>query len=63
MTHKQALQPQLYSVKDAAKILSLGLTKTWEMVRSEELLTVRIGRRRLVKAASLHALVESGQLN
>jgi excisionase family DNA binding protein len=52
--------PALYSVKAAAAILSLGLTKTWEMVKSQQLETVLIGRRRLIKADSLYALIEKG---
>jgi excisionase family DNA binding protein len=40
--------PYLFSVNEAARLLGIGRTKCFELLGSEELPSVRIGRRRLV---------------
>lgn len=47
------------SVADTAKALGIGLTKTWELIGEGRLETIRVGRRRLVKTASIRRLVET----
>lgn len=43
---------------EAGKRIGLGRTKTWELVRSGELETVRIGRRRKVPTDAITEYVE-----
>lgn len=52
--------PLVYSVSDAMRVSSLGRTKLYELINQGVLDTIKIGRRTLVKAASLHQLVETG---
>ena len=51
------MQPLTVSVSDAARMIGLGKTRTWALIASGQLATVKIGRRTLVKVESLHALV------
>ena len=46
------------SVEEAAQMIGLGRTKTWALIGSGQLATVKIGRRTLVKVDSLRALVD-----
>lgn len=48
----------LVSIPDAAKVLSLGRTSIYELIRSGDLETRKMGRRRLITAASIRRLVE-----
>jgi excisionase family DNA binding protein len=48
---------RLLSAPDVSASLGIGLTKTWELIATGELPTVRIGRRRLVPAAALDEYV------
>jgi hypothetical protein len=50
----------LVAVKDTAKILSIGRTKTWALISAGRLETVKIGRRTLVRMASIRDLAEEG---
>ena len=50
------MEPVLCSLEDAGKALNLGRTKIYEMLADGTLESVRIGRRRLVRVASVHAL-------
>ena len=43
----------LYSVEEAAALLGLGRTLTYELMRAGELRSVVVGRRRLISAAAL----------
>lgn len=53
-------EPQLYSVRAAAAILSIGLTTTWKFVSDGTLESVRIGGRRMIRAESLKKLIAHG---
>ena len=53
-------QPIAYSVNDAASVSSIGRTRLYELINQGKIETVKIGRRTLVKAASLHRLIETG---
>jgi excisionase family DNA binding protein len=44
--------------KEAARLAGIGLTKIYEMLASEELISRKIGRMRLVSVASIRALGE-----
>lgn len=52
-SNNSALTPMLYSVGDAARVLSLGRSKVYELIGRGELRTVKVGRRRLVPADAL----------
>jgi excisionase family DNA binding protein len=48
----------LVSIPDAAKALSVGRTTVYELMRSGQLETRKMGRRRLITAESLRRLVD-----
>jgi excisionase family DNA binding protein len=47
----------LVSVEDAAAILSLGRTVVYQLVRRNEIRSVKVGRSRRIVASSLHEYV------
>lgn len=47
------------SVRDAAKMLSIGRTATYVLINSGRLKTVKIGDRRLCSVESIRALVNN----
>jgi excisionase family DNA binding protein len=47
----------LVSVEDAAAILSLGRTVVYQLVRRNEIRSVKVGRSRRIVASSLHDYV------
>ncbi|APL95352.1 DNA-binding protein [Sphingobium indicum] len=51
-------EPYLCSVSDAARMLGVGRTKLYDMIAKGEILSMQIGTRRLVKVASIRALIE-----
>jgi hypothetical protein len=51
--------PRLVSVPKAAKMLGLGLTSTWSLIKAKRLDVVYIGRRTLVVVASIDSFIES----
>lgn len=46
-------------INDAARSLGCGRTKIYEMIADGKLQTIKIGRRTMVKASSIRALVEA----
>jgi excisionase family DNA binding protein len=48
-----------YSISDATKALGLGRTTIYSLISQGRLETIKLGRRTLIKAASLHKLVET----
>ena len=46
------------SINDAAKALSLGRTSTYAMIADGRLETFKLGRRTLIKMASIRRLVD-----
>lgn len=53
MTEHQRL---LLSIEDAAAALAIGRSKTYQLISDGRLLTVNIGRRRLVRIDSVRAI-------
>ena len=49
-------EPYLLSIDKAAEALSIGRSKTYELIGQGTLVTVTIGRRRLVRMDSVQAL-------
>jgi excisionase family DNA binding protein len=47
-----------YDVPVAGRMIGVGTTKVWELVRSGDLQTIRIGRRRLVTKEALQAFLD-----
>jgi excisionase family DNA binding protein len=54
----QSLKPLTYSINDAARVSSLGRTRLYELIGEGKLERVKVGNRTLIKAASLHRLLE-----
>lgn len=50
--------PKLIPIMDAARELSIGRSKTYDLINQGLLLTIRIGRRRLVVASSVSDLID-----
>lgn len=50
----------LISITDAAQALSVCRNTVYALIRSGNLRVVQIGRRRMIAAASVRALVEGG---
>lgn len=59
MKHEEVLdRPRvLYRVEDAATLLSVSRTRVYELIRSGQLRTVRVGKLRRVPARSLDEYV------
>ena len=53
------MEKLLVSISDAAKALSLGRTSIYELMRSGQLDTRKMGRRRLITTASIRRLAET----
>lgn len=49
----------LYRVEDAAKVLSLGRSKTFELIANGELRSVQIGRSRRVPRSALEEYADA----
>lgn len=50
------MQPEAVSVADAARMIGLGLTKTYDLINNGQLQSLKIGRRRLVRVESIRRL-------
>lgn len=56
------IQPRLVSIPKAAALLSIGRTKTYELITEKMLETVTIGTRRLVTLRSIDELIEQSAM-
>lgn len=54
------MEPLLYSIEDTCRLLSLGQTKVFELLSTGQLKSVKIGRKRLIQAASIREIAEHG---
>jgi len=50
-------EPYLLSIDKAAEALSIGRSKTYDLINQGRLITISLGRRRLVRADSVRAIV------
>lgn len=57
-TEKPDLEPLAYSVRDACRVSSLGRTRLYQLMADGRLDTRKIGKRTLIPASSLRALIE-----
>lgn len=53
MNESNTPRPLAYSIKDAVQVSSIGRTTLYGLIASGDIETVKVGKRRLVKAASL----------
>ena len=53
-------QKHAYSVREVAQALGIGRTLAIKLVRSGQLRSIKVGRRRLVPAAALEELLQQG---
>ncbi len=53
------MEPLTVTIDGAKKATGLGTTKIYELIAEKRLETVKIGRRTLVKTASIRALIEA----
>ena len=60
MTAAMLNKALLYGVSDAAKVLGIGRSTVWSLIAAGQLEVVHIGRRTLVKHASIQKLAEQG---
>ncbi len=51
------LEPLAYSIKEACRVSSLGRTRLYQLIGEGKLETRKIGKRTLIPAASLRALI------
>ncbi|HKX77272.1 MAG TPA: helix-turn-helix domain-containing protein [Novosphingobium sp.] len=57
-TANTALEPLAYSIREACRISSLGRTRLYQLIGEGRLEARKIGKRTLIPAASLRALIE-----
>ncbi len=55
------MEPIAVSVNDAAKALSLGRTSIYALIKEGRLESLKLGRRTLIKTASIRALIDSAE--
>lgn len=51
------MEPLALSINDTAKVLSLGRTSVYALIRGGRLETIKLGRRTLIKAASVRRIM------
>jgi len=51
-------KPILVSVAEAAHMLSIGRTAAWELVRTNKIASVKIGRTRRVPIVAIHEYIQ-----
>jgi excisionase family DNA binding protein len=56
-------EPMLCSIPDAAAFLGISRSSAYELMAQGRLLTVYIGRRRLVRLESVRAIANGGAAN
>ena len=55
------MQSITVSVTEASQALSLGRTSIYNLINKGSLETIKVGRRRLIKTASIQRLLEDAQ--
>ncbi len=55
---KNTIEPLAYSIADACRVTSIGRTRLYILIAEGRLEVRKIGRRTLIPAASLRALIE-----
>lgn len=52
--------PLAYSINEAIALSSIKRTKMYELINAKKIQIVKVGSRTLVKADSLHKLIDTG---
>ncbi|MFE7407157.1 helix-turn-helix domain-containing protein [Isoptericola sp. NPDC057559] len=52
-------QPLIYSVEEAAQVLRISRDTTYELLRSGQLRSIKVGRRRLIPAVAIHEYIRA----
>jgi excisionase family DNA binding protein len=55
---REELQPLAYSIAQATYVSSIGRTRIYSLIKEGKLQACKIGKRTLIPAASLRALIE-----
>ena len=58
MEYNRPPEPIAYSVADACRVSSLGRTRLYQLIGEGRLEVRKVGKRTLIPAASLRALIE-----
>lgn len=58
MISEQSPEPLAYSVADACRVSSIGRTRLYQLIGEGRLQARKIGKRTLIPAASLRALID-----
>ncbi|MFM7377906.1 MAG: helix-turn-helix domain-containing protein [Erythrobacter sp.] len=58
MQSEQSPEPLAYSVADACRVSSIGRTRLYQLIGEGRLQARKIGKRTLIPAASLRALID-----
>lgn len=59
-TEPTAPAPTLLTVAETAELLRCGQTTVYQLIKDGRLASVKIGRRRLVRASAVAAFIEAG---
>lgn len=59
-TAARSPEPLAYSIADAVRVSSIGKTRIYQLISEGRLEVRKIGKRTLIPAASLRALIEAG---
>lgn len=51
------MQPIAVSINDACQMVGLGRTKMYQLMKTGRVSSVKLGKRNLIRVASLHALL------
>ena len=57
------MEPICISINETARVLGIGRTKVYELIKAGRLETVKIDRRTTVRTASIRALAGEGRTN
>lgn len=60
---KTSVKPLVYKPEDAMILLSVGRCKIYELIRSGELKTVRVGKKYLVPMKSIEEFLEAHMMH
>lgn len=55
---RKTIEPLTLSIKDTARLLGLGRSTVYRLIGEQQLQTVKIGSRTLIKTASIRSLVQ-----
>ena len=61
-TSLQKFEPLAYGIPDACRVSGMGRSWIYRAISEGRLASVTLGRRRLIKADSLRALIEAGEV-